>query len=102
MSKRKDRERAESGLIFRNGRLWNKEEWYAIHPTRGMVNATKERVAMAVDTELKKKFAAEPYHCTRCGHVHRPDTKIYLTHLPHAGKMEPQSLGSAILAKGGS
>jgi len=81
MSKRKDRERAKSGIIFRDGKLWKKEDWYAIHPTREMVNATKERVGMAVDSELQKKFGDQPYNCSKCGHSHRPGTIIYREHL---------------------
>jgi len=35
--KAKDRARAESGLIFRDGKLVNKEDWYMAHPTREML-----------------------------------------------------------------
>jgi len=36
MSKRKDRERAKSGSVWRDGGLVSKEEYYASHPTREM------------------------------------------------------------------
>jgi len=34
MSRRKDRERAESGTIFRDGKLVKKAEWYKTHPPK--------------------------------------------------------------------
>ena len=81
MSKRKDRERAESGLIFRDGRLWKREEWEALHPTREMVKNTQEGVNMALDSELQKKFGDQPYKCSKCGRTHKPGTAIYSEHL---------------------
>ena len=34
MSKRKDRERAESGTIFRDGKFVNKADWLKAHPSK--------------------------------------------------------------------
>ena len=80
MSKRKDRERAESGTIFRNGTLWEKAKWYASHPTRAMRIATQMIVNDAVGKELEQKFSPAPYKCTKCGRTHRPGTKVYEEH----------------------
>jgi len=57
MSRRKDRERAESGIIFRDGQYVNKEDWYKAHPTREMRAAQQAEVDKAVAEEMKKKEA---------------------------------------------
>jgi hypothetical protein len=92
MSGRKDRERAESGLIFRDGHLVRKEVWYAAHPTKEMLAVQRVTVKSAVKDELAKKFAPElpslqtpepkPYFCSKCGHEHKVGTKIYEAHKP--------------------
>jgi hypothetical protein len=58
LSKRKDRERAESGLIFRDGKPRRKEDWYAIHPTREMRRQQQEKVNSAIATEMLNKFGS--------------------------------------------
>ncbi len=55
MSNRKNRERAEAGWIFRDGRLVRKEEWYAAHPTREMLAERQKKVDEAVRQEMLKK-----------------------------------------------
>ena len=82
MSKAKDRARAELGLIFREGRLWSKEEWYALHPNKQMLAEQQSIVKGAVATELDKKFSQEdkPYFCTKCGRNHKPGSKVYQAH----------------------
>lgn len=52
MSKRKDRERAESGLIFRNGKLRTKEEWAILNPSPEDQAARQEAVDQAVTAHL--------------------------------------------------
>ena len=96
MSGRKDRERAELGYIFRDGQLWKKEDWYALHPTRDMVKATQDTVNAAVGTELDKKFGGEahkdkPYQCGECGRTHRPGSAIYREHLEFKGEKDEVS-----------
>ena len=56
MSGRKDRERAESGMIFRDGKLWKKEDWYALHPTKQMLKERQDKVDLAVNVEMSRKF----------------------------------------------
>lgn len=80
MSKAKDRARAESGLIFRDGQLWEKEDWYRLHPTREMRAATQQGVNAAVAAELEEKFRDKPYLCGKCGRKHKPGSKIYGDH----------------------
>jgi hypothetical protein len=86
MSHKQDRERAQSGVIFRDGTLWEKAKWYALHPTRAMRAATQKIVKAAVGEELAKKFNPEaplepaPYQCSKCGRTHRPGTKVYEEH----------------------
>ena len=57
MSKKKDKERAESGLIFRDGKYWKKEDWYAIHPTNEMRRQQQDKVDSAVAIEMRRKFS---------------------------------------------
>lgn len=91
MSRRKDRERAQSGIIFRDGGLVNAEEWYKLHPTKQMQQQAQQRVNGAVAAELDKKFNQEdkPYYCTKCGHKHRPGTIIYRDHLRFSDNPPP-------------
>lgn len=83
MSKAKDRARAESGLIWRDGGLWIKEEWEALHPPREVQVAKQEQVNRAVAAELEKKFEDKPYLCSKCGREHRPGSKVYADHKEH-------------------
>jgi len=108
MSKAKDRARAESGLIFRDGKLVNKEEWYAAHPTREMLAQQQAGVDKAVsDIMLAKQQGlvvvkdgevldpkdssaviaeSEPYFCTKCNIVHRRG-KVFVEHRQFASKV---------------
>ena len=101
MSKAKDRARAESGLIFRDGGLVKKEDWYAAHPTREMLKERQAGVDKAVsDMMLAKQQGllvvqdgkvldpkdtsaviaeSEPYFCTKCNIVHRRG-KVFTEH----------------------
>ena len=82
MSKAKDRARAESGIIFRSGRQYTKEEWYAAHPTLEMRAKAQASVdAFVTETMAKKEIY---YTCGKCQHVHRTGTKIYTMHRQHA------------------
>jgi len=87
MSKRADRERAESGIIFRNGKLVSKEEWYKTHPTRQMRVAQQAKVDVAVKDELvkilPKKEVVVPnrYYCTSCRRYHTKKSKIGSEHV---------------------
>jgi hypothetical protein len=70
MSRRKDRERAELGLIFREGKLRRKDEWYAEHPTREMMLAK----TLIIEPEAKQMLAlaseGNPYYCGKCNRQH--------------------------------
>lgn len=89
MSKRKDRERAKSGSIFRDGRLWDAEEWYAAHPTREVLVARHDQQKVEVKNAIEEAqaFAKIPnrYYCTLCRKTHiktskagRRDISFYL------------------------
>lgn len=95
MSKAKDRARAESGIIFRNGSMVNREEWYAAHPTKQMRAETQAKVKVAVKAEMaRKKLESDAvkecelaapqgltYFCTKCLKYHRqPNSAIYKAH----------------------
>jgi len=111
MSRRKDRERAQSGIIFRDGHLVNAEEWYKAHPTREMKQATQAGVDKAVadlmrEKELGKRgiiivkdgqildpkdtdavlAEAEPYYCSKCKVTHRKG-KIFIDHHQYASQV---------------
>lgn len=92
MSGRKDRERAESGLIFRDGHLVRKEDWYKIHPTREMLAQQQTVVDAAVKDAVQKIVhpdklievpEEQPYFCSKCQRTHRVGTKIYEQHIEH-------------------
>jgi len=71
MSHAKDRKRAQSGWIFRNGELVRAEDWYRDHPTRAMRQA---QVDAAVKQELAKIATPEPikpYFCSKCNRFHK-------------------------------
>ena len=108
MSKAKDRARAESGLIFRDGGLVKKEDWYAAHPTREMLKERQAGVDKAVSEMMLAKqqgllvvqdgkvldpkdtsaviAETEPYFCTKCNIVHRRG-KVFTEHHQHASKV---------------
>ena len=86
MSKSKDRARAESGLIFRDGELVNKEEWYAAHPTREMRLAQQAEVDKAVADLILANDKGEPYFCTKCNIIHRRG-KVFVDHRQFASKV---------------
>ncbi len=77
MSRSKDRERAKSGIVFRNGHLVERVEWETAHPTRAQRQAI-------VDDAVAAQMAAmsKPYHCTKCGITHSKG-KIHLAHRQH-------------------
>jgi len=84
MSKAKDRARAQSGIIFRDGKYVNKEEWYAAHPTREMKRQQQARVDEAV-AEMMATKANAPYFCTKCECRHIKG-KLYNSHLRFSRK----------------
>jgi len=55
MSNRKNRERAEAGWIFRDGRLVRKEEWYKAHPTPEM--KAQQQAEVDYNSVIKKQGA---------------------------------------------
>ena len=89
MSRAKDRARAESGVIFRDGKLVNKEDWYKAHPTREMLAVRQTVVKSAVKEEMAKKFqnpevpkpeVPNRYYCTTCRKHHIKSSKIGSEH----------------------
>ena len=84
MSKKADRARAESGIIFRDGQLVRKEEWYAAHPTRQMLQERQAGVDEAVAEIMATKNNA-PYFCTKCNCRHIKG-KLYNSHLIYSKK----------------
>ena len=97
MSKAKDRARAESGFIFRDGHLVRKVDWYAAHPTNEMLRLRQATVDEALAAEMAGKFdvptkelsaeergiAGPPpfdYECSKCGHIHKCGTKVHENH----------------------
>ena len=91
MSKGKDRARAQSGLIFRDGELVNAEEWYAAHPTREMLAQRQAGVDAAVAKRMADKLSAEAllptkselgnrYYCTACRKYHIKTSKVGIEH----------------------
>jgi len=103
MSKAKDRARAESGWIFREGHLVRKEDWYKAHPTKtqrqtqvddavadimkakGVLIVKDGRVLDFKDTSAVLS-EAEPYYCTRCKVTHRRG-KIFQEHHQFASQI---------------
>ena len=105
MSKAKDRARAELGLIFRDGKLVKKEDWYKTHPTKEMQAQQQVVVDAAVKDEMVKRFIRvspleqhpvivrpdklvevpdeQPYFCEKCQRTHKVGTKIYKQHIEH-------------------
>ena len=108
MGKRKHRERGQSGIIHRDGKMVNAKEWYAAHPTREMLKERQAGVDKAVsDMMLAKQQGllvvqdgkvldpkdtsaviaeSEPYFCTKCNIVHRRG-KVFTEHHQHASKV---------------
>jgi len=84
MRKAKDRARAKSGIIFRDGSYVSKEEWYAAHPTREMRLQQQVSVDEAVAEMVATKPNA-PYFCAKCNCRHIKG-KVYNSHLVYAKK----------------
>jgi uncharacterized Zn ribbon protein len=109
MSNRKNRERAEAGWIFRDGRLVRKEEWYAAHPTREMLAEEMLKKSLEakgvelprgggilivkdghiLDAKDTNAVLAEAqmfegkkttYHCTKCRKSHQLNSKVGKEH----------------------
>jgi hypothetical protein len=91
MSRAKDRARAESGIIFRDGKLVRKEEWYAAHPTREMIAAQQAQVDAEIDryrveesiarqTAIRRESAPHRYYCTACRKYHTQSSKVGKEH----------------------
>lgn len=60
MSRRKNQERAIiHGLIFRDGHLVKKEDWYKAHPTREMLAQRQAVVDKAVNEEKTRRKLEE-------------------------------------------
>lgn len=72
MSKAKDRARAKLGQIFRDGRLWAREEWERLHPS----NSVPTPCHFPVGTREEPM----PYYCGKCKRTHRVGTKVYEAH----------------------
>jgi len=85
MSKAKDRARAKSGLIFRDGRLVRKEDWYKANPTREMLAERQANVDAAIELEMARKAISKNipnrYYCTACRKHHIKTSKIGSEHL---------------------
>jgi len=85
MSKAKDRARAESGIIFRDGSYVNKEEWYAAHPTSEMLTQRQAETDKAVAVEMARKQKAKNipsrYYCTACRKHHIKTSKVGKEHI---------------------
>lgn len=81
MSRRKDRQRAESGIVFRDGKMVSKEDWYRAHPTLEMRREQQAQVDNAI-VHYRTEIGL-PYFCTKCGRVHKPNTKIHKNHFGH-------------------
>ena len=80
MSKAKDRARAESGLIFRDGKLVNKDEWYAAHPTKEMLWAMRQPTPQEVEAAGIPPFIPNRYYCTACRRHHVLTSKVGKEH----------------------
>ena len=105
MSKRNDRQRAKSGIGFRNdangGNLVNIAEYKASHNTvkeAGKVvdDALKAEFADRKDRENQVvalvdgeviQFGTEPYFCTKCQRTHSKG-KVFLAHQEYEGEAE--------------
>jgi len=82
MSHKKDRERAESGTIFRNGQYWSKKDWNILHPSKqGMAEANVSSRAIIPWLEPAEEQPTEkPYFCAKCKRTHKPGSKVYQAH----------------------
>lgn len=97
MSKAKDRARAESGRIFRDGKLVNKEDWYSANPTRKQRQAKvdkavaqtmadkfdpKDTSAVIAEASLPTKSElGNRYYCTACRKYHMKTSKVGSEHV---------------------
>lgn len=105
MSKAKDRARAESGTIFRDGSYVNAEEWHKAHPTREMLHQRQAKVDNAVADLMaankrideaksrqivvvaERKAAGAPpfdYSCSKCERTHKHGSKVHEAHQIYA------------------
>ena len=81
MSKRKDQERAKLGLIFRDGKLVNREEYMIAHPTRQQI---ADKLKQERKTLFSSRVPVEPYYCGKCNRMHKSG-KIFIEHFQYAG-----------------
>jgi predicted transglutaminase-like protease len=80
MSRRKNIERGKSGIIFRDGKLWQKEDWYALHPSREMIAQREaEDKKKILDQRLPVNIPTT-YYCTACRKNHRKPSKPWKEH----------------------
>jgi hypothetical protein len=111
MSNKIARQRAEAGMIFRDGHLVNKDKWYKAHPTPEMKRQKQSEVDKAVQEMIQQKrmgdqgiiivrdgkvldpkdtsailAEAEPYYCSKCKITHRTG-KIHQEHHNFASKI---------------
>ena len=80
MSHKRDIERAKSGTIFRDGKLWSKKDWDTLHPSKQSVAKQQSTALVKVDTELEGESAEKPYFCAKCKRTHKPGSKVYQAH----------------------
>ena len=92
MSKSKNRARAQSGIIFRNGKLWDAKEWEKSPDNKKAVKETIKEAAREAATDfleankapLQETKVLAPYFCTRCNRQHKPGSQVYTAHTDHA------------------
>lgn len=94
MSKSKNRARAQSGIIFRNGKLWDAKEWEKSPENKkiyreALKEAAREEAADFLEAnkaplQETKISVAAPYFCTRCNRQHKPGSQVYTAHTNHA------------------
>lgn len=75
MSRAKDRARAEAGMVYRDGKLVNKEEWAASHPRVGACAVKPESPPDVCEEESRSV-----YFCSKCNRNHRPGSGVYEQH----------------------
>lgn len=106
MSNRIAKARAEAGIIFRDGKLWKREEWEKhhnkqevshVHPKQSEVDTAidelkKQRQGVVIvkdgrvldpkDTDAVMAEATAPYFCTKCNKNHTKG-KIHTEHIKY-------------------
>lgn len=80
MSHKQDRIRAQSGTIFRDGKLRNKAEWDTLHPCKQGVADHQCTALITRDTEVEVESTEKPYQCAKCKRTHKPGSKVYQAH----------------------